>query len=227
MWKKLKEINYRHWICAALWISSLVLCLFIYKYPVIRVIESGEAFCRSIAYTFLDLFGIYDRFPVEQTVNNYTAVNLTAVIGFNLEMLRDKLIGVWGEILVWEHFVYYLIFLLYWFTQILYYVCIFMLVGIVAALPVILTWDDINNDYNEDTKPLQLFKRFKARPWGAVVNWCKEFLYFFRDSWHWGIFVFIWLINLEIITVALSFFLIIFGCLHLLIFPPLACNLLS
>ncbi len=57
MLKKFKNIDYRHWIAVAVLLGSVALCLFVYRYPLLRLIEGGEAFGRSIAYTFLDLIG--------------------------------------------------------------------------------------------------------------------------------------------------------------------------
>lgn len=205
MWKKIKSIDYRHWISLALVLGSAVLCLFVYRYPITRLWESVSAFGRAFAFAFANTYDFSELITFEQTVNNFTAVDLTNAIGIDFTELWRRLTEVWDHVFIGEHFQYYLVFLLWHFTQFLYYSCIVMLIGVIFAIPIILTWDDTNNDYNKDTKPLTLFKRFVATPCRHVYEWCKDFLLFFRYSGHWGWFAFIWLLNFGIFSVIFSF----------------------
>ena len=205
MWKKIKSINYRHWISLALVLGSAALCVFVYRYPLIRLWESISAFGRSFAYAFANAYGFADRFPIEQTVNSYSSVDLEKIIGFDMEILYRKLTGVWEAVPVGLHFQYYLLFLLWHFTRFMYYACIALLVVIIMIIPIMLTWDDVNNDYNKDTKPLVLFKRFVAAPCRRAFKWCREFLSFFLASRYRGYFIFIWLLNFGVYAMAFSF----------------------
>lgn len=227
MWKKLRTIDYRHWICATVLLGSIALCLFYYKYPVIRLIESCEAFGRSVAYTFLDLFNLSERFPLAQTVNEYSRVNLSNAIGLNLDTLREKLTGVWSQIFVWEHFRIYLYFLLWWTIRILYYADIVFMLCLPGIFYLMFTWDEINNDYNEETKLLRLFKRFVVTPGRRVVEWCRELWHFFRESGYWGIFLFVWAVNFGLISVLLSFFAYYFYILTVFDFSSIGVQLLK
>ncbi len=205
MLKKLKQINYRHFIAAGLVLGSAALCVFVYKYPLVRLWESIIAFIRAIAYSFMDLLELPEAPEITQTVNDFSRVDLTGAIGIDVDELWRRLSGVWSEIFVWEHFQYYLIFLLWHFTRFMYYSCIILLIGVVAIIPVVLTWDDINNDYNQDTVPLVLFKRFVAAPCRRVFTWLRDLLVFFRSSRYWSWFVFVWLLNFGVFSVAISF----------------------
>ena len=205
MLKKIKRIDYRHVLCLALVLGSAALGIFVYRYPLTRLGESIEAFLRSIAFAFIDMAELSERFQIMQTVNNYSKVELAPIIGFDYEALRDKLTGVWSQVFVGIHFQYYLIFLLWYFVKFLYVACLVILVGVVIAIPIIMAWDDTNNDYNEDTKPLQLFKTFVAAPCRRIYAWCRDLLDFFKNSRYFGIFIFVWLFNLGIFSVALSF----------------------
>lgn len=227
MWKKLRSINYRHWICAAILLGSAALCLFYYQYPVIRLIESGEAFGRSIAYTFLDLFDLTERFPISQTINDYTRVNLTNTIGFDFETLQEKLTGVWSQIFVWDHFVYYLYFLLWWTIRILYYADIVLLCCLPGIFYLIFTWDIKNNEYNEETKPLRFFKRCVVTPGRCVVQWLRELWCFFRDSEYFTVFLWIWAINFGLVSVLLSFFAYYFYIITVFDFSTFGVQLLK
>lgn len=205
MWKKLKQIDYRHWIAALLVLGSAALCVFVYKYPLLRLWESICAFGRSMAYAFLDMLELYEAHPITQTTNDFSAVDLKSAIGIDFPELWRRISGVWSEIFVKENFFYYLIFLLYHFTRFIYHACILLLIGVAFAIPIILTWDDVNNDYNKDTAPLKIFKRIIAAPCRRVFEWCREFTRFFRASRHWSWFVFIWLINFGVFSVSFSF----------------------
>ena len=205
MTQKHKRINYRHWISLALLLGSVALCIFVYEYPLLRLIESGEAFGRSIAQTFLDAFGLSDGDPITQTVNEYSRVDLFTATGIDLPALRNKFTGVWSQLFVWTHFRAYLLFLLWEFVQILYYVDIVFIACLPIIIYVIATWETKNNDHNRETRPLRLFKFIIATPLCYVTRWCKSFWHFFHNSAYWKIFLVIWTINLGIISVALSF----------------------
>ena len=205
MIKKLKQINYRHWISLALVLGSVALCIFVYKYQLIRLWESISAFGRAIAYAFLDLFELYETHPIAQTVNDFSAVDLSGAVGIDFAELWRRLSAVWSEIFVGLHFQFYLIYLLWYFTRFMYYGCIILLASVIAAIPIILTWESHNNEYNKDTKPLTFFKRFVAAPCRRVFEWCRDFLDFFRHSRYWGWFVFVWLLNFGIFSVIISF----------------------
>jgi len=205
MLKKIKSINYRHWISLALVLGSAALCLFVYRYPVIRLWESVAAFGRAFAYAFLNAYGWAEQLPIAQTVNDFSAVDLAQTINFDIHELADKLTRVWDEIPVGINLRYYGLFLLWHTTRALYNACIILLISIVLLIPIMLTWDDVNNDYNQDTRPLALFKRLIAAPCRHVYEWCRDFLDFFRYSRYYGWFVFIWLLNFGVFAVVFSF----------------------
>lgn len=206
MRKEKKQFDYRHLIAWALLLGSVTLCIFVYRYPFPRLWESIIAFGRAIAFTFMDLFGFAESYPIEQTTNNFSSVNLKDAIGIDFAELWHKLTAVWEEVFVWIHFQYYLIFLLWHLIRILYYVCIIFLIGIILSIPVIMTWDDLNNDYNEDTPQLVFFKRFIARPIRRALEWCKDFWGFFQFYGYKRCFFAIWLLNFGVYSIIISFF---------------------
>ena len=226
MWKKLKQLDYRHLLCLALVLGSVALGIFVYKYPFVRVGESLNDFGRALAYTVTDLIGIAERAP-EQTVNEFSGVDLMEIFNIDASGIRDKLTSVWREIFVWENFASYLFFLLRGFGWILFYLCIAFLLVIPLALPVILSWESVNNDYNADTLPLRLFKRFVVTPCRSVFAWCKAFWHFFRESTYWGWFVAVWLLNLGVFTVIFSFLAYYFWMLTTLDFSTVGVQLLK
>ena len=124
MFQKFKKIDYRYYLATGLLLSSVVLCLFVYRYPLLRLWESIEAFGRAFAYAFLNSWGIAEKFPITQTVNNYSTVDLAQAIDFDIYELADKLTRVWDEIFVAINIQYYGLFLLWHLTKALYNSCI-------------------------------------------------------------------------------------------------------
>lgn len=216
MLKKLKSINYRHWICLALILTSLALGLFVYRYPYVRLIEGGRDLGQSIANFFCTKVLGAEEAPFTFSVNEYSSIDLREVIGFDLELFADKLTGVWSEIFVGEHFMMYLLFLIYNLLMFTLVVTVVIAVVILFALPIIATWDNVNNDYGEETRPLQIFKRLVAAPFRQALQWWSEFWSFFRTSPWWRIFLVIWLFHFGLFAVLLEFFACYFYFLAML-----------
>ena len=67
-------------------------------------------------------------------------------------------------------------------------------------MPVLLTWDKVNTKHNQDTKPLQLFKKWIARPYWHVIDWLWELWDFFRAKPWYKLFIAIWLLYIGFYT---------------------------
>ena len=227
MLKIFKRFDYRHLIAVAILLGSIALEIFVYRYPLLRLIESGEAFGRSIAQTFLDLIGLAEDYPVEQTVNEFSNVDLSSAINIDLEALQNKLTGVWSQLFVGEHFRAYLLFLLWYFIQILYWIDIVFIFCLPFIGYVIFTWDVKNNDHGKETRTLRFFKRFVVKPFYYVVAWCKDFWDFFHGSFYWTIFLCIWAVNFGILSLLLSFFAYYFYVLCATDFSTIGVQLLK
>ena len=74
MLKKLKSIDYRHWICLALILASLALGLFVYRYPYVRLIEGGRDLGQSIANFFCTKVLGAEEAPFTFSVNEYSSI---------------------------------------------------------------------------------------------------------------------------------------------------------
>ncbi len=227
MLKKIKSIDYRHWISVAVLLGSVALCLFVYRYPLLRLIEGGEAFGRSFAYAFLDALELADGFPIAQTVNELSRVDLSTAINIDFAALWDKLTGVWSQLFVGDHFRAYLLFLLWYTFRALYWIDI----GFICCIPlicyIVFTWDEKNNNYNAETRPLRFFKHFIVKPLQHVTAWCWDFWDFFRYSPYWKIFLWIWAVNFGVIALLLSFFAYYFYILVTLDFSTFGVQLVK
>ena len=153
----IKTIDYRHYICAGITIVFILLNIFVFKYSFPRIWESIIDFGTSCAYYFKELWKL--DFDVNVTVNEITKQPFKPP--FNLpetwELFVVKWNNFWTVFATSENFANYnlgLFNVLYYVSQILVIIlpiiCIFIVVGTLKA-------DVVNNDYNVDSKPLQVY----------------------------------------------------------------------
>ena len=227
MLKILKRIDYRHLIAVAILLGSVALEIFVYRYPLLRLIESGEAFGRSIAQTFLDMLGLAEDYSIRQTVNEFSRVDLSSAIGINIDELRNKLTDVWSQLFVGEHFRAYLLFLLWYFVRGLYWIDIVLILCLPVICYFIFTWDVQNTDHGKETRTLRFYKRYVLTALRYVADWCRDFWDFFQNSGYWTIFLIIWAVNSGLLSLMLSFLAYYFYILTVTSFATLDVQLLK
>ena len=203
MWKKLKTIDYRHYIALLMILGSVAIGLMVYEYPFIRFFEACRDFGRSIVGTVFKLLG-QEASEGWYTVNDFSSVDLKDIFGINLEEFQAKFTNVWEFVGRKDYFFFYLLFLLYYLVQFLIRFCLVLIVLIPIILYNVLTWNKVNTDHNKDTLPLQIYRRFVEFPARRVIAWCKDFWLFFSLKYkQW--FIGVWLFNLGLFTVIVSF----------------------
>ena len=205
MWKKIKKMDYRHYIALAVLLGTAALG-FLYQWNFARIREAGRDLGRAFLYMIASFFDRADELAAAQTVNTFSGVNLWDAVGVDMDGLIARWSGVWSQIFVGENFAYYLLFLLFKSIQIIYMVCWVLIVGMIVLFPILMTWDSTNNDYGKDTRPLALWKRFIGRPFRAVVCWCRDFGAFFAERPYFKIFLVMWAFYFGIFTVFVEFF---------------------
>ena len=203
MWKKLKAIDYRHYIALLMILGSVAIGLMVYEYPFIRFFEA----CRDLGRSAMGAFWkIYEKEVPEGwfTVNEFSYLDLKEILGINLEEFQYKFTNVWQFVGRKEYFLYYLIFLLYYFVQFLIRFCFVLIVLIPLILYNVLTWNVVSTDHNADTLPLRIYRRCVEFPCRQALAWCKDFWQFFEPKYKkW--FIGVWLFNLGLFTVIVSF----------------------
>lgn len=205
MWKKVRDIDYRHWVCLAILLGSLVLGVFVYKYPFYRLIESVADFGKSFVHCIAHFLGKGQSVPFDQSINEFSKVNIAYYIGIDLDEIYRRLTALKDEIFVMRNFIVYLFYVMLNFCKIMIVVCYAFILGIILLLPTIFEWDKVNNDYNTDTAPLRWYKRWVVRPYKAAKSWLCDFFAFFRASGWWSYFVGLWLLYFGLWTVLVEF----------------------
>ncbi len=227
MWKRLRRIDYRHWIALAVLLGTVSLGVFVYKYPFYRLLEGIADLVKAVVYCFANFYEKAHKLSFEQTVNEFSKVDLQYYIGIDLEEIYRRLTCLKDEIFVLRNFTVYLVYVMIGFCKFLCIVCYVVIFGLILFMPVFLFWDEVNNDYNEDTKPLQWFKHWVNRPFKAAKAWLGGFFAFFRSSSWWTCFVVIWLLYFGFWTVILEFLAYYFWVLTVFDFSTIKIQLLK
>ena len=179
MWKKIRRVDYRHWICLAVLLGSLALGVFVYKYPFYRLIESVVDFGKSFVGCIFHFLKKGYLLPFDQSINEFSKVDLQYYIDIDLEEIYRRLTGLKDQIFVLRNFTLYLFYVLIGFCKFLIIVCCVFIFGIILLIPTFLEWDKVNNDYDEDTGPLKWYKKWVNRPYKAAKACFLDWLSFF------------------------------------------------
>lgn len=205
--KKIRKINYMHYICVAITISFLVCTVRLFPYALPRLVESVQAFISSMAYYFCELFEIEHSFIV--TVNEPSFVPFKIPFGLPQTWEEFKyLCSVYGEYLVSsENFYDYVSFI----GEVLYYVSQILLIIIpiffIIALLFKKYFETENNDYNKDSKVLTVCKKIADYTYMPVKRWIKSFIDFVKaNKKYYVCWLIIWAYNFNLFSVAISFF---------------------
>ena len=222
--RRLRSVNYRHWICAALLLASGILTAFRYRYSVLR---AGQAF-RDLGYS-LRYYAVYlftsREMPV--TVTALPSFDLSHFVSFSVEDLQRKFAGMCALIFDGETFLDYLAATagsLHGFTVFL--LCVLPL-GLL--IPVLRSWlvkpcDDLVGE----TRPsVRRFQRWVERPVRAVVGWLCRFYAFLRPRpWCYALLL-VWAVNLNAVTALVEFLAFYFYFVMSLDFPALFSQLVK
>ena len=202
----MKKIDYRHFICIAITLSFGVLGVFAFSGCLGRIVEALRDFGLSVAYYFCEIVDV--RHGFSPTVNDMPALEVFPALPlpYTWEAFQLK----WRE--YWQTFAD-------WNTVSAYFRRLGSLLSVLSKvllllLPFLLavfflvkrSMSAENNDYNRDSKPLQLYKRFAAKVCRPVKVWVIHFFVFIRaHKTYWQLWLFLFLLYFNAITIVLEF----------------------
>lgn len=202
--KQLLKINYRHYICVALTILFLLLAIFYFKYAHLRIYESFVDLYNSFKFYLSELFEF--DLTVDITVNEFTKQPF--IMPFNLpntwEEFKRLMSSYFDLLITKENFIEYINFL----SNVLYYISKILLLLMPLFLLFILVKnnDHTNNNFNQDTKPLRIYKKILNFSYYPLKQWIKEFIQFIKEnSIYAKIWAFIWCYSFNFITIIIEF----------------------
>lgn len=210
---KKKRFDYRHIICIVITLGFVFCGIFLYSSAFGRFIEAVRDLGLSIGYYFCELFGIPHN--IIPTVNNlpkipffdfsYTSPPTTSLPD-NIEGFKSSWSLYWQSWVNIDNFTGYLSFL----GDLLFNIC----KGLVIVLPFIFVVYSFfksylkkgNNDYDEDSRPLKVFKWFTAHTYCPVKQWLAGFLVFIKThKAYWVIWLVLWLFYFNVGVIVLEF----------------------
>lgn len=209
------NFNILHVVPIAVTIFSLVMAVFAFPGALGRVIESGRDFGISIGYYFSETFGNKGSIDVTVTslpklpyFEDYTFVDVpTTTLAATFEGFKIDWYNYWDKFANKINFFEYLFFVknvaLIVSNVILYVIPIIMTLVIVLRRFL----DKENNDYNKDSVPLKIWKKFSATLYVPLKEYVIELATFIKEHKHYYIaWAIIWAYSFNLITIVLEFF---------------------
>ena len=206
VFKKLRKINYRHYICILITVGFILCSIFCFPYALRRLAESFKDFGLSIAYYFTELLGF--DVGINVTVNDFSKLPFEMPFGLPETWEEFKVLwsAYWDKVFTVDNLKSYFNYL----GDKAYYIAMALLL----LLPLIILFvflfrryfDKQNNDYNKDTKALIRFKHFISKVVLPVKNWILSFFDFIKNNKrYYQIWLFIWAFNFNVISIFVEF----------------------
>lgn len=206
LFKRLKSLDYRHYICIEITAAVIVVAIYCFPYAFGRLIESFKDFGRSFLYYFQSMFS--DETNATPSVIEFSKYPLK--LPFSLPS-------------TWEEFKTFLG--LYWQTfksketiagyfskigtvayNLSYFILIFIPLALIGYLLFSQALSKENNDYNVDSKPLMVFKKIISVSVAPVVKWLKDFMAFVKaHSYYLKLWIWITVYAFSFITIFIEF----------------------
>ena len=193
---EIKNIDYRHYISVLLTIIFIVFGVVYFPNAICRLIEACRDLCLSTAYYFAEL--LFDEHSITVTVNDLPSWQIATsryqplqVLPFEWSDFKIRFAAYWDKWASWDTFKSYLHFLsdlLYIVSQVL-----------VFALPLCFVVAQLlrqylrkhNNDYDEESRPLRIFKRISDFSYQRLKKFLLSYISFLKEK---RIYVTLWLV---------------------------------
>ena len=209
MIRKLKSINYRHYICSITTIGFLCLGV-LFPNGIPRILESIKDLFNACAYYFCWLF--FDENPITPTFNQIPSwqfapspFELIKLFPWTWEEFKALWPAYWEQFFSLENLGNYCL----WLFDMLY---LFTIVLSMLLPLIIIVWLIIreylktqNNDYNVDSKQLKRWKKFLFKYVYPINRWFRAFAEFMNEySAYKKLWIAIWVLHFNIIPIAIG-----------------------
>ncbi|MBQ8749241.1 MAG: hypothetical protein IJZ29_02065 [Clostridia bacterium] len=200
--------NYKHLICIVVTLAFIACSLLIFSDAFIRMGEVFTDLWTSTKYFFYELFAPTNK--VTATVTQYSNINYPTLFGLPETWAEFKtLFNDFTTLLLETNNYYaYIDYIGDLFYVLLRYV-ILILVPLLLLLYLmfkLLTLKS-NNNYNQDSKALKLYKVIEDKLFLPIKNWLNSFVYFIKEHSYYLLFwALIWAFNFHLIQIIVEFF---------------------
>ena len=207
LFKKLKKINYRHYICAAITLGFIACAIFVFPKAITRIFEAFKDIWNSILFYFSELLLLDNDITI--TVNDYSVVPWTPFLG--LPATWEEFLVLWDKYWVLWATADNVIKYFAWLSTFLFdFSRIILLAGVPIVIVLVVLFNRYlqsqNNDYNQDSKPLKFFKWFTLKTYIPIKRWVLGFINFIKEhSFYYKFWLLIWAYNFNVITIFIEF----------------------
>lgn len=202
--EKIKNVNYRAYILLVGILGTGVLTVFRYRLSIKRLVDGLRDLIHSVGFWCTELFTKEGGY-VTPTVNQFPDLKLEDILPWDWIEISRKLREMWAALFTKECIAGYLNSIadgLHGFSLVL-----MLLIPLCAGLFFLLRKLTLRSvsERDGDTKPLVWFKKHIYRPFLAVRAWLCGFLDYCKGKFLVKLFVFLWLVNLNVVTIGVEF----------------------
>lgn len=235
-----KNVDYRHYICIAITVGFVLISAFVFPYAVPRLIEAFRDFGLSIAYHYTELFGFSDM--IAPSVTSYSKMPFIFSGNFpaTWEEFKLRFTSYWQAFANGQNVLNYISSMRK--GALVFSFVLSMLTPLVVVLLFVIRYllSKQNVRYNEDTKPLRMFKKLSNKTYRPAKAWVESFIDFVKEYKlyfpakklkpgdvpqepsgvaYWELWAFIWLLSFNAFTVvfeALAYYFYFFASFDVL-----------
>ena len=209
--KRIRQIDYRHYINFVITLGFLALGAFIFPNCILRLAETVRNVGTSIAYYFCNL--VSDHSPIAPTVNNLPEWEFKPSRFEPLRILPftwEEFTAIWSQ--YWDVFFEAQTFSEYMVKigDVLYYVSqgLLILMPLVLVLKMVIDkyLNEENNDYDKESRALQRMKRIADKTYIPIKRWLSEYVEFCKENpfWH-KLWLWLWALYFNFIAIVIEF----------------------
>ena len=221
-----------HFVFILLTVFTISTTVILFPYSLGRIFESVRDLGVSIAYYFLNVFGLPDlvtptvnevqKYPFWEWIDDFQFIKPQSTLPFEWEEFKLYMAKYRSVFFSAENLSSYVLKLfntLYYASLIILLVApFFLLLRLTAGNQIYKT----NNDYNRQSERLLKYKRFEKRVIYRIKSKVLRLTEFMREnSYYYKIWIFVWLLNFNIISIAIEaiafyfYFIFSFDMLHI------------
>lgn len=223
----LKSIDYRHYICATITVAFILINAFVFPYTFPRLGEAFRDFGLSIGYYFAELFQLEHNISPSVTSLSKMPFTLSDKVPQTWEVFKEKFTLYWQTFSDGQTVIDYFLSFRKGLLVFSYVITFIIPVALVLFLGIRSSLNSQNNRYNEDTKPLKAFKKISDKTYRPIkaflislFTFVKEYRFRLptkkkpkkgeiivpKEISYIEIWTLIWILNFNLITIALELF---------------------
>ena len=210
--------NHRHILCMAVTLGFILLGVFRFPHAFGRLFEGVRDLGTSAAFYFCELFKIEHGVTPTVTLLSEKIPPQTLFPG-SAEELMAEASAYFGKLLGLENLKEYGLFLSNVLLKLSRFATIILPLTVGGAVLLRMYITKENNDYDEDSRALTVYKRIVAKIVAPVISWLKDTAKFIGGrKYYWVTWLVMWLLYFNIFTIAIE--LIAFYLYFIAAFEP-------